>query len=148
MPDSARLTEVLHLIRETFAYMEGRIDPPSSMHRLTMEELQRQARDGEIWGIGDRPDAVVFLTPKPDCLYLSKLAVAQNKRGQGLARRLVEVAERRARAKGFRALELQTRIELVENHATFARLGFAVTRETTHPGYDRTTSLTMRKRLE
>nr|WP_170431327.1 GNAT family N-acetyltransferase [Ruegeria arenilitoris] len=148
MPDSACLTEVLHLIRETFAYMEGRIDPPSSMHRLTMEKLQRQARDGEIWGIGDRPDAVVFLTPKPDCLYLSKLAVAQNNRGQGLARRLVEVAERRARAKGFRALELQTRIELVENHATFAHLGFAVIGETTHPGYDRTTSLTMRKRLD
>ncbi|WP_170328157.1 GNAT family N-acetyltransferase [Ruegeria arenilitoris] len=148
MSDSTRLTEVLHLIRETFAYMEGRIDPPSSMHRLTVEELQRQARDGEIWGIGDRPNAVVFLTPKPDCLYLSKLAVAQNKRGQGLARRLVEVAEHRARAKGFRALELQTRVELVENHAAFARLGFAITGETTHAGYDRTTSLTMRKRLD
>ena len=41
-------------------------------------------------------------------------------------------------------LELSTRIELVENHATFARMGFAKTAETAHEGFDRPTSIVMR----
>ncbi|MFN7434077.1 MAG: N-acetyltransferase, partial [Betaproteobacteria bacterium] len=46
---------------------------------------------------------------------------------------------------GRTALELQTRIELTENHATFAALGFAKVAETAHPGYARPTSITLRR---
>lgn len=142
-----RLSGVLNLIRTSFAYMEGRIDPPSSMHRLSLDALRDQMQDGEVWVIGDRPDAVVFLTPKPGRLYLSKLAVDQNQRGRGLAHRLVTQAETRAEALGLKVLELQTRVELVENHTAFARMGFVKTGEVAHPGYDRTTSITMQKLL-
>ncbi|RLK00579.1 GNAT family N-acetyltransferase [Ruegeria conchae] len=145
--DSLVLPEVLRLIRESFAYMEGRIDPPSSMHRLTLDSLRRQIDEGEIWVIGDRPDAVVFLTPKPGRLYLSKLAVDLRQRDRGLARTLIEQAQVQARRYGLDILELQSRVELVENHATFARLGFSKTGETAHPGFDRPTSITMQKRL-
>ncbi|WP_171177482.1 N-acetyltransferase [Ruegeria sp. HKCCD8929] len=147
LADDPNLAGVLSLIRTSFAYMEGRIDPPSSMHRLTMETVHQQATEGEIWAIGAQPDAVIFLTPHPGCLYLGKLAVAEARRGSGLARQLVELAEARAQEMGLDALELQTRVELVENHATFARMGFVKTGETAHPGYDRATSITMRKRL-
>ncbi|MEX0368464.1 MAG: GNAT family N-acetyltransferase [Ruegeria sp.] len=147
LADDPTLTGVLSLIRTSFAYMEGRIDPPSSMHRLTMETVHQQATEGEIWAIGAQPDAVIFLTPQPGCLYLGKLAVAEARRGSGLARQLVELAEARAQEMGLDALELQTRVELVENHATFARMGFVKTGETAHPGYDWATSITMRKRL-
>lgn len=146
-PDSPMLPKVLTLIRNSFAYMEGRIDPPSSMHRLTEGALRDQMRDGEIWVIGDRPDAVIFLTPKPGRLYLSKLAVDQDRRGQGLARLLVDLAESRAAALGLQILELQTRVELIENHAAFARMGFVKTGETAHTGFSRATSITMQKRL-
>ena len=40
-----------------------------------------------------------------------------------------------------------TRIELTENHATFAALGFAKVAETAHPGYKRATSITLRRRV-
>ena len=146
-PDSPDFPQVLQLIRDNFAFMDGRIDPPSSMHRLTEDGLRRQAEDGEVWVIGTHPDAVIFLTRKPGRLYLSKLTVDASKRGAGLARQLVDLAETRARALGFDTLELQTRVELVENHATFAKLGFVKTGETAHPGYDRPTSIIMQKRL-
>lgn len=136
---------VLSLIRAEFAYMDGRIDPPSSQHRLTIDDIAQQARDGEIWVVGTEPLACVFLTPKPDVLYLGKLAVAGTARGRGLARALITTAAQRARALGRPALELQTRVELVENHATFAAMGFSETARTAHPGYARPTSLTMRK---
>lgn len=40
---------VLELIRRAFQGMEGRIDPPSSLHRLTVEGVAEQARMGEVW---------------------------------------------------------------------------------------------------
>lgn len=141
------LEDVLELIRRSFAAMEGRIDPPSSMHSLTLAALQDQCRKGEIWVAGTPPAACVFLTPRPDCLYLGKLAVDKTQRGSGLARALVELAATRARALDLPVLRLQTRVELTENHAAFARMGFCKTRETAHSGFDRSTSVTMEKPL-
>ncbi|WP_044026828.1 GNAT family N-acetyltransferase [Ruegeria sp. TM1040] len=136
-PDSPQLREVLDLIRQCFAYMDGRVDPPSSMHRLTLEALSKQAVAGEVWAIGAPVVASVVLTPRLDVLYLGKLAVVEDLRGLGLARTLVELALARARSMGLNAVELQTRIELVENHEAFARLGFERCGTTTHSGYDR-----------
>ena len=55
---------VLQLIRESFAFMDARIDPPSSMHRLSVADLAVQAREGELWVIEEagQPVACVFLT--------------------------------------------------------------------------------------
>jgi ribosomal protein S18 acetylase RimI-like enzyme len=136
---------VLSLIREAFAFMDGRIDPPSSMHALTPASIADQARTGEVWVIGEPAVACLFLTPKPDALYLGKLAVAAAHRGRGLARRLVDHAETRARVLGLPALELQTRVELVENQASFRAMGFVEVARTAHPGYDRPTSITYRR---
>ena len=146
-PDSGDLPDVLTLIRAAFADMAGRIDPPSSMEAMTMASLAQDAARGELWVIGAPVCACVMLTPKPPVLYVGKLAVATGSRGRGLARLLIEHAERRARGLGLTALELQTRIELSDNHATFAALGFLKVGETAHPGYDRPTSLTFHKSL-
>lgn len=143
--DDPDLDEVLALIRAEFAYMDGVIDPPSSMHRLTREDLS--SGPGEVWGIGRPVTACVVLTPKADCLYIGKLAVARAERGRGLARALILVAEDRARAAGLGWLELQTRIELTANQATFAAMGFAEVARTAHHGFDRPTSITYRRRV-
>jgi GNAT superfamily N-acetyltransferase len=144
-PGDPDLPAVLRLIQGAFAYMDGRIDPPSSMQRMTLESLDRLAAEGEIWAIGHPVQASFVLTRRPESLYLGKLAVAPTARGRGLARRLVEHAERRARELGLPCVELQTRVELVENHATFAALGFQMVGETAHPGFDHPTSLTFRR---
>ena len=146
-PDDPRLADMLELIRRVFAEHDGRIDPPSSMHRMTLADLEEAAEGGEVWGFGTPPVACVILTVKGSALYISKLAVAADQRGKGLARALIACAEARARAKGLAALELQTRVELVENHAAFRALGFEKTGETRHTGFERTTSITMQKDL-
>lgn len=142
-PTDPALADVLALIRAEFAYMDGRIDPPSSMHRLSLDDVARQCEEGEVWSLGAPVVACMFLTPKPGRLYLGKLAVASGQRGRGHAARLVGIARARAKALGYGVLELQTRIELVENHAAFARMGFVKTAETAHEGYDRPTTITM-----
>ena len=135
------------MLVSAFAFMEGRIDPPSSLTRMGPETLADKAatetlllveQDGRLIGCA-------FCDPQPPVLYLGKIAVAADARGRGLARAMVVRAEEIARSQGLDALELQTRIELIENHATFARLGFVETGRTCHPGYDRPTSVTMRR---
>lgn len=136
---------LLALIRAAFAGMDGRIDPPSSMHMLTEDAIAEQAVTGEVWVVGAPPVACVFLTPRPGRLYIGKLAVADGYRGRGLARHLIGVAEARAQSMGLPVLELQTRVELIENHAAFAAMGFTKTAETAHPGFARTTALTFQR---
>ena len=138
---------VLALIRAEFGYMAGVIDPPSSMHHLTEQDIARQAETGEVWVIGHPPLACMFLTVQDRWLYLGKLAVAGDQRGKGLARRLVGCAMARAAALGLQGVELQTRIELTANHATFRALGFFETGRSAHPGFDRPTTLTFRAAL-
>lgn len=149
MEPAAEFGPVLALIRAAFAGMEGRIDPPSSMHRLTEAALAEMARDGEVWVAEGRdgPVACMVLTPRDGDLHLGKLAVTAACRGQGLARQLVDHALRRARVLGKTAVTLQTRIELAENHAAFAALGFRKVGESAHPGFDRPTSVTYRRDL-
>jgi GNAT superfamily N-acetyltransferase len=146
-PDSPLIPNILQLVQSAFAYMEDRIDPPSSMHKLDQPAIQEQCRKGEVWSLGSAPDACIFLKEKNDALYVGKLAVRLDKRGQGLARKLMDLAEERARDKGLHALELETRLELTENHETFGRLGFEKTAEGRHEGYDRATFIIMRKAI-
>ena len=65
---------------------------------------------------------------------------ASDDRSSNVARRLAEEG-------GLDGLELETRIELTENHHTFGRLGFVKTAESSHPGYTTITSITMRAPL-
>lgn len=141
-------TALLALIRGAFAYMDGRIDPPSSMHRLTPETISVQARTNEVWAIGAPPVACVFLTPRTDALYVGKLAVDASHRGKGLARQLIDLADTRARALGLPWQELETRVELVENHATFRAMGFVETGRSAHDGFDCPTSITFRRAVQ
>ena len=138
---------LLTLIRRAFAGMEGRIDPPSSDRQLSVESLATLSKFAEIWAIGSPPIACMILTRKPDRLYLGKLAVDPAQQGRGLARKLIQHAETRARALGLPRLELQARVELTENHALFQHLGFVETARTAHPGFDRPTSITFTKDL-
>jgi len=145
----ARIDELMSLIRQSFAYMDGRIDPPSSAHRLTAEILREKcAAETAIVAVdGDKLVGCVFLAERPDHFYLGKLAVDPGCQGKGIGRLLMSEGEAIAKAAGKPLLELQTRIELTDNHVAFARMGFAETGRTAHEGFDRPTSITMRKTL-
>jgi len=144
-PDDPDLPAILHLIRSAFAPIEGLVHPPSSIHRLTLHHLRSHATDGALWAIASPPCATVIATPRTDCLHLGKLAITPAHRKQGLARALIDHMADHARALGLPRLRLQTRIELTENHLTFAALGFHETARTAHPGFRRATSITMER---
>jgi N-acetylglutamate synthase-like GNAT family acetyltransferase len=144
--DFAGWKAVRTLIQDAFAYMEARIDPPSSAQRLTPQSMAADAAKGALL-LAERAGVLVgcvFVRPKEDALYVGKLAVRPGLQGGGIGKALVTAARAEARMRALKTLELQTRIELTENHAAFARMGFVKTAETAHPGYERPTSITMR----
>lgn len=145
-----RWQELLALIMSSFAYMDGVIDPPSSAHRLTLENLAEKARV-EIAFValdGDEIVGCLFCRPEPPaCLYVGKLCVSPKAQGKGIGKMLLEQAEALARELALPALRLETRIELIANHTKFAAWGFVKTAENAHAGYDRTTSIEMTKFL-
>jgi GNAT superfamily N-acetyltransferase len=137
------------LVLEAFAYMQGRIDPPSSALRMTVSSMAADAMAGALL-LAESDGALagcVFARPRRDALYIAKLAVRPDLQGRGIGRALIAATRDEARARGLAAVELETRVELIENHAAFARLGFVKIAETAHPGYARPTSITMRAQL-
>ncbi|MDR6759633.1 GNAT superfamily N-acetyltransferase [Mycoplana sp. BE70] len=144
-----RYDELLAVIRSAFAYMDGRIDPPSSALQLTAASLEQKALTEIVFLAVDRADIAgcIFCRPEPDCLYVGKLAVLPKRQGTGVGGALLAAAEREARTLGLAALRLETRIELVDNHTRFRAWGFEKSAEKRHAGYDRTTSIEMTKRL-
>ena len=137
------LRSVHSLLVAAFAYMDGKVDPPSSMARLNVEDLA--SGPGEVWVVGNPPVACVVLTPHSNSLYIGKLAVAGSERGKGLARLLIDQAEFRAVELGLPMLELETRVELTANQRTFEAMGFVEFERTCHEGFSRHTSITYRR---
>jgi phosphinothricin acetyltransferase len=146
--DTAALAQVLRLIQTSFAYMTGRIDPPSSMHQLTVSALAQMAKDSSVLALGDPVTACLVAKPLPHALYLGKIAIASDLRGRGVLRALLGRSEELARSLSLSRLELQVRIELVENQKIFGICGFVETARNAHPGYDRATEITMQKLLK
>lgn len=148
-PDFDCWQELLDLITDAFAYMDGIIDPPSSATRLTLVGLKAKVQEeiGYLALDGDRLVGCIFCAERPDSFYVGKLAIAADHQRSGLGRALMQHAEALALRAGKPALELQVRVELTGNQAAFARMGFVEIARTSHPGYDRPTTIAMRKAL-
>lgn len=140
---------LMALLHSAFAFQHSRIDPPSSLHRFDAKSIAAKAREEHLFLALDDGELVgcIFARPRAGSLYVGKMAVLPNRQGHGIGRRLVQAAEGLARRSGLGVLELETRIELTENHETFAALGFVKVSEGAHAGYERTTFIAMRKTL-
>lgn len=143
-PDFADYAALHTLLRVCFAGMEGRIDPPSSLMRMSTDDLRAKAARDDLFLIraAGRPVGCLFGHPDGTAYYVDKLAVAASQKGRGHARALIEAATRRAADLGADSLRLQSRVELTENHAIFLRLGFREVGRSAHPGYEQPTSIT------
>ena len=142
-------SSLLALLHEAFKYMDGRIDPPSSLHRLTTNTISLKAQRESLFLAKYSEELVgcVFAAPQAGSLYVGKLAVHPDHQRKGIGRCLMDVVERYAISQGVKVLELNSRIELTENHNTFKSMGYVVTAEHSHEGYDRPTFISMRKEL-
>ena len=126
--------------------METRIDPPSSLLSMTADDLARKGTEERLItaSVDDRLVGCAFCRPEGGWLYIGKMAVAVGAQRAGIGRLLIDAARQIAAHDGLDGLELDTRIELTENHQTFRQLGFVTIAEQSHPGYATVTSIRMR----
>lgn len=140
---------VYRLLIEAYAYMEGRIDPPSFLTHMSVEDVAAKATAEDFYLIRDGrvPIACMFGHVEGDAYEVGKLAVSASRRREGLARRMIDVAANRARHLGLGMIQLYARVELTENHDTYKRMGFTIARPFAHPGFDRPTAIIMKRAL-
>lgn len=138
--------ELHAFVHRAYAYMEARIDPPSSLHRMTVGDFEQKSKDETLFvaRCAEQLAGCMFCRSEGDYLYVGKVAVDPNLQGRGIGRALFERAFALARRNRFECLELETRVELIENHRTFEQLGFEKVGENAHEGYDQPTSIRMR----
>jgi predicted N-acetyltransferase YhbS len=141
--------DIAPVIRRAFAQYDGKLVPPSgALHETEATVAARIDTERCIVAFdGASPIACIFYKRVGDQLYFGRLAVLPDRRGEGLAQRLVAEVEAAARTAGLAAVTLGVRIALPGNVAMFAALGYREIGRKAHSGFSEPTSITMEKRL-
>ena len=141
--DATRLEELHRFVQDAFRDLA--IDPPSSALKETPADFAARLQSDTIFiasGVGQLIGSI-FCTPQEDALYIGRLAVRPDRRRRGIAGTLVDAATTEAKRRGAKRITLGARIALPGNVALFRRRGFAIVRETCHPGFTTPTSYDM-----
>jgi ribosomal protein S18 acetylase RimI-like enzyme len=141
--DISRAREIHAFTQAIFGALD--IDPPSSVLKETAADFAARLAHETcfIVEVDGKLIASMFCAQDGDALYIGRLAVAPQFRRRGIANALLEAAKIEARRRGAKRMTLGCRIALVSNVALFRRHGFAVVRETCHPGFTTPTSYDM-----
>ena len=141
--DPTRLEELHRFVQDAFRDLP--IDPPSSGLKETLADFAARLQSDTIFvaSVGAEFIGSIFCTPDDDALYVGRLAVRADWRRRGVASALVDAAKAEAGRRGAKRMTLGARIALPGNVALFRRHGFAIVRETCHPGFTTPTSYDM-----
>jgi ribosomal protein S18 acetylase RimI-like enzyme len=104
-----------------------------------LADYHEAVRAHDVWVLVDAAAGIVGvieLIPHPDHLYVENVAVSPAHQGDGLGRRLLELAEQDARRRGLPELRLLTNERYARNLAMYQRYGYVETHRTAHLGSD------------
>ena len=128
----------------------GALEPPSS---AVVESVERVVADLAAGGgaMAERDGVAVGCLrwrPRADGdMYVARVAVDPGEQGSGIGRALMAWAEAEAIRRDFEGVAVGVRIALPANLAYFRRLGYEVTGEHSHEGFDQPTWLSLRKQI-
>ncbi len=145
---------VLELLQASYKAQDGVVDPPSSVTRLTLEQVIADAKAGDLLTAEAEDESIVgcvftktLSNEAGPYMYLHHLAVSPIQQGKGIGGMLLRTVETLARGRGIDRIQAMSRVELVDNHAFFERHGFREVSFFTHNGYHRPTSVRFEKLL-
>jgi predicted N-acetyltransferase YhbS len=145
--EASDVPAVAALIRAAFAAQSVVTDPLPSARLETAETVAAELAGGggACAAIGARVVGALLWHRQERGLYIGRLSVAHDLRGQGVAQALIAAAEIACKAQGLDRLLLSTRLVLADNRRLFAGCGFREVREYAHPGYAQPTAVDMEK---
>lgn len=144
--DAAKLAE---LVRLAFSTQSLPTDPPSSALRETPATIEAELRAGG-GAVAERDGVMVgavLWREEEGSLYVGRLAVHPKHRRQGIARALMDEAEREARRRSLTRMHLGVRLPLDDNRRLFKACGFEETTLHRHEGFSEPTWVRMERRL-
>ena len=138
------------VVAAAFAQYRGKLVPESGAFRETAQGIATELEKGAGAIVAERNSEIlgcVITSPFDGDLYFGRLSVLPAARGLGLARRLIAAVEADARRRGLPGVRLGVRIALPDNQRRFQSLGYREISREAHPGFDRPTSINMRKAI-
>lgn len=127
---------VASIVQQAYHHYISRIGkPPGPM----LDDYTVRVREGAVWVI-EQANAIfgiIVLLPASDYLLLDNIAVAPERQGLGIGRRLLDFAEGEALRRGYREIRLYTHETMIENQRLYSALGYEETGRATQAGYDR-----------
>ena len=140
---------IADLVRRAFSTQSRPTNPPSSaLHETASTIADHLTRGGgAVLESGGAMVGVVLWMEEDGALYISRLSVDPEHRRQGIARTLMDEAEREARRRGLSRMTLGVRLELEDNRRLFKSCGFEETTLQRHEGFSEPTWVMMERRL-
>jgi 2-methylisocitrate lyase-like PEP mutase family enzyme/ribosomal protein S18 acetylase RimI-like enzyme len=136
------------LSRRAYARWTELIGMPPTPVIADYRAMLADSDDWESWVLPGKDgalDACLVISVAPEEFEVWNVAVAPELAGDGLGRKLMLFAERRARERGYREIALYTNIKMVANRAFYGRLGYEETGRKSVRGRQ---AVTMAKRLD
>ena len=118
-----------------FEEYRGVLEPPSSTHQETVEDVRRAFDTGGAvlaW-VDDQAVGSARFQPRPDYLYVGRVSTLPDWRGRGIGSALMTFLEVHARTLGLPEIRVEVRLSLPSNVALYRRLGFHTVSEQPHP---------------
>lgn len=137
------------LLCRAFGEYEGRLNPPSGVHRETSSSLAERLRRGGalVCEVGAVAVGCAFYEPGASFLYVGRVGVVPASRGTGIGALLLDAAERRAADYGFTRVRLNVRIALQRLRAYYEARGYVPIACHAHAGHPSPTYVEMEKDL-
>ena len=143
------LPAALAVLHAAFEEYRAWLDPPSGVHRETVETLRAYLERGQLTLALLESDIVgcVLYHAEEDHMYFGRLSVLPAFRGRGIARVLIEHVETHARDLGLQRVRLSVRIAQPHNRAYYERMGYRFVEARVHTGYAEPTYVVLEKAL-
>lgn len=131
--DAAAITELARSAYAPYVARLGRVPTPMT------DDYGRAIGHDEVW-VAEREERLVgllVLRLREDHLLLENVAVAPNAQRLGIGKRLLDLAEERARTAGLREVRLYTNVAMTENLAYYPGHGYRETHRAIQGGFQR-----------
>jgi ribosomal protein S18 acetylase RimI-like enzyme len=143
------LPTALAVLHAAFEEYRAWLDPPSGVHRETIESLRRYVERGRLTLalLEHQVVGCVLYHVEDDHMYFGRLSVLPAFRNRGLARTLIDHVEARARELGLARVRLSVRIAQPHNRVYYERMGYCFVEARAHAGYAQPTYDVLEKAL-
>ena len=133
---AADVPAIVDIVDRAYRHYIARIGkPPGPM----LDDYAARVSEDAVWVLqeGSAIAGILVLLSTPEYLLLDNIAIAPDRQGRGLGRRLLTFTESEALRRGYREIRLYTHQTMIENQRLYASIGYEERGRGSEAGYDR-----------